>query len=62
MKTVKIIYTNYRGETATRTIEPKQLVFTKTQWHPQEQWCIIAYDVEKQAERTFACKDIKAWM
>ena len=60
-KTITIIYTNYRGETSTRTIIPKQLVFMKSEWHPEEQWCLIAHDVDKNAERTFACKDIKEW-
>jgi predicted DNA-binding transcriptional regulator YafY len=58
---VKIVYTNWRGETATRTIIPKKLIFVKTDWHPEEQWCIKAQDVDKDAERTFACKDIKSW-
>jgi len=60
-KTIKILYTNYRGETAIRTIIPKEMQFIATEWHPEEQWCLIAQDVEKNAERTFACKDIKAW-
>jgi len=60
-KTVKIVYTNYRGETSTRHIIPKQIQFVSTEWHPEEQWCLIAHDLDKNAERTFACKDIKAW-
>lgn len=58
---VKIVYTNFRGETAIRSIIPKEIVFISTEWHPQEQWCLLAFDVEKQAERTFAVKDIKSW-
>jgi len=57
----KILYTNYRGETKIREIIPKELIFTSTEWHPEEQWCLRAFDIEKQAERTFACKDIKSW-
>ena len=58
---IKILYTNYRGETAVRTIIPKEIQFVSTRWHPEEQWCLIAYDVGKDAERTFACKDIQDW-
>lgn len=60
-KSVRILYTNYRGETAIRKIIPKEVKFMSSEWHPDEQWCLIAFDVEKNAERTFACKDIKAW-
>ncbi len=60
-KVVKILYTNYRGETAMRRIIPKEVVFLATEWHPEEQWCLIAHDLDKDAERTFACKDIKQW-
>lgn len=58
---VKIIYTNYRNETSTRTIIPKKIFFDKTDWHPQEQWLIEAYDLDKKADRSFAIKDIKSW-
>lgn len=58
---VRIVYTNYRGETGERTIIPLRLEFGKNEWHPQEQWMIVAQDVEKKAERTFTVKDIKSW-
>jgi len=60
-KTVKILYTNWQGETSVRTIIPKEMVFTADERHPEPQWCIIADDVDKKAERTFTCKNIKAW-
>ena len=60
-KAVKILYTNYRKETAVRTIVPKQIVFSKNEYHPEEQWLLIAEDLDKKAERTFALKDVKAW-
>ena len=58
---IKILYTNYRGETRVRKIIPKEIQFLSTKWHPEKQWCIIAHDVDKNAERTFACKDIQSW-
>lgn len=60
-KEVKILYTNYRGETAVRTIVPIKIWFGETDWHPEKQWLLDAYDNEKQAERSFALKDIKTW-
>ena len=60
-KTVKILYTNWKGTTKVRTIIPKELIFTSNEWHKEEQWCLVAYDVDKEANRTFACKDIKSW-
>ncbi|MBI4146758.1 hypothetical protein HY489_05470 [Candidatus Woesearchaeota archaeon] len=60
-KTVKILYTNHRGETATRTIIPKELKFAESDYHKPAQWLLVAHDCDKNAERHFACKDIKAW-
>lgn len=60
-KPVKILYTNYRGETSIRTIIPKQLTFGSNEYHKEEQYLLIAHDADKNAERTFAMKDIKAW-
>lgn len=60
-KKIKILYTNWRGETAIRTIVPKEIVFSSNKWHTEEQWMLLAFDMEKQAERSFACKDIHHW-
>jgi len=57
MKRVKLTYTNYRGETSEREIEPKELWFGKTEWHPEEQWFIKALDCEKGEMRDFALRD-----
>ena len=58
---VAILYTNYRGETSVRRIVPKRIWFGKTDWHPEDQWILDAYDLEKKADRGFALKDVKAW-
>jgi predicted DNA-binding transcriptional regulator YafY len=58
---VKILYTNYKGETSLRTIVPIKIWFGSTDWHPSPQWLINAIDIQKEAERSFAMKDIKAW-
>lgn len=60
-RTVIIDYTNHRGERAERTIEPGSWYFGKTEWHPEEQWLMYAFDVKKDVFRTFAQKDIHSW-
>jgi predicted DNA-binding transcriptional regulator YafY len=58
---VVIRYTNYRGETSDRKIVPKSIRFASTEWHPEPQWLLDAFDLEKQADRSFAMKDIHQW-
>ncbi|WP_201404240.1 hypothetical protein [Kaistia sp. 32K] len=59
-KPVAIIYTNWRGETAERLIIPGAVWFGTTNWHPDPQWLLRAFDVEKQADRDFAPKELGA--
>ncbi|ELT48553.1 hypothetical protein D584_13934 [Brucella intermedia M86] len=54
---VMVLYTNYRGETSERTITPIRPWFGSTEWHPEPQWLLRAYDHNKGAERDFALKD-----
>ena len=60
-QSIRILYTNYRGETAIRQVIPKRLWFGNNEWHTEPQWLLDAYDLEKEAERTFAVLDIKSW-
>lgn len=60
-KKVKIVYTNYKGETGERHILPKSIYFDSNEWHKEPQWLLEAYDTEKNAMRTFAMKDIASW-
>lgn len=62
----RILYTNYRGEKAWRTIEPIDSVgfiirVGSTEHHPTRQLLMDAYDVDKNAVRTFAAGDIEEW-
>lgn len=54
---VKVAYTNYRGETSERTIRPMYPWYGSTEWHPEPQWLLRAFDFDKGAERDFALKD-----
>lgn len=58
---VAIRYTNYRGETAVRRIVPIAIWFGSTQWHPSPQWLLEAFDLDRDAERAFAVKDVLEW-
>jgi len=53
-----IQYTNWKGDTRERRILPKAVRFGATKWHPEPQFLLRAFDVEKNAEREFALKDI----
>ena len=61
-KLFTIRYTNYRGETARRTIEFRYMWFGSTEWHPKPHFLIHALDIDKQQERDFAVKDIVEWI
>jgi predicted DNA-binding transcriptional regulator YafY len=58
---VKIVYDNWKGEVKIRRITPKKIWFGSTEWHPQEQWILDAFDEDKQADRSFAMADIIEW-
>lgn len=58
---IKIVYTNHRGETTVRNIVPIEIVFKTTEYHPEVQWLLRAYDLDRQDERHFACQNIRAW-
>ena len=61
-KAIQIIYTNHRGETAIRRIVPARIWFGATEWHPEEQWLLDAIDLERQVPRSFALRDIRAYL
>lgn len=51
-------YTNWRGECGVRHAIPRKVWFGSTEWHPEPQWLLTAFDVEKKAERDFALVDM----
>lgn len=51
-------YENYRGEVGRRTVIPKGMSFGSTEYHTEPQWLLDAWDVDKQADRTFAFSGI----
>jgi predicted DNA-binding transcriptional regulator YafY len=59
---VSIFYVNYKGERDTRLINPISLYFGSTDYHPEKQWILHAWDYDRRDFREFAMKDIKQWM
>jgi predicted DNA-binding transcriptional regulator YafY len=41
-----------------RMVYPRQVYFGSTEFHPEPQWLMEAFDEEKQAIRCFAMRDI----
>jgi hypothetical protein len=52
-------YTNDKSETAIRNIMPVTLYYGSNEWHPEEQWLLVAWDSDKQALRTFSLQGFK---
>lgn len=60
-KVVRILYTNHRGETGIREVIPLEIVYKSTEYHDEIQWLLRAIALDRDAERYFACSQIKAW-
>lgn len=56
-----IDYTNHRGRRARRRVQPISIRFGHTDWHPEDQWLLLAFDSNHKAEREFAMRDIHSW-
>ena len=61
MEEVVIDYTNWRGERRERKVVPKYIEFGSSKHHPGQQWLLVAKDIEKGEDRTFAMDDIHSW-
>ncbi|SNY93405.1 hypothetical protein SAMN04515647_3700 [Cohaesibacter sp. ES.047] len=59
--TLQFTYTNWRGVTSIRKVEPIFIWCGRTEWHPDPQWFLKAFDLEKNEMRDFALADIKAF-
>jgi len=60
---VRILYRNWRGEVAVRTIQPEEVWYGSTNWHPEPQWLLDAIDLDNPYRRVkcFAMSGILAW-
>jgi predicted DNA-binding transcriptional regulator YafY len=60
-RVVEIGYINHRSVRSFRRVEPLRLWFGSVKWHPGPQWIMEAFDLEKQANRSFAMNGIFSW-
>lgn len=51
-------YTNWRGHVSDRLISPISLRYGVNEWHPEPQWLLLVYDMDKREKREFALKDM----
>lgn len=58
---IKVRYTNYRGETAVRTIIPLKVYFGLTTYHHEEQWLLEVWDCDRNSLRVYALREITQW-
>lgn len=56
---LRFIYTNWRGERAEHVALPQHVAWGATEYHPDPQWIMTAFDVERGAQRQFAMKDME---
>lgn len=56
--TIQFDYVNWQGVHASRKAEVQSIRYGSTEFHPEEQWLMSAWDSEKQANRVFAMKDM----
>jgi predicted DNA-binding transcriptional regulator YafY len=64
IQVVKIRYTNYEGTTKDYRILPladRALYFGTSRWHPEPQWLLDAWDVDREVHRTFSMKHVLTW-
>ena len=54
---VRVHYRNWRGEERTREIRPIQVQWGTSDWHPEDQWMLLAVDPEDGKTKLFALKD-----
>ncbi len=54
---IEVLYTNYRGETRIRKIQPMGVRFGSNEWHKEDQYLLTALDAESNKVREFALKD-----
>ena len=60
-KAIKVKYKNYRGEIGIRFIIPMEIYWGQTNYHLHDQWLVKVWDIDKNAERIYAFKDIESF-
>jgi predicted DNA-binding transcriptional regulator YafY len=55
---ISFTYRNYRGETSSRSVEVGSVYWMGTEWHPEPQRILHAFDLDKKEWRDFAMRDM----
>jgi hypothetical protein len=55
---ITFTYTNYKGETSVRTAKFVSISYGSTEYHPEPQFLIAGYDLDKKGLRGYAVKDM----
>ena len=55
---VRFDYVNWKGVKGNRKVVVTSFLYGTTEYHPEPQWLMEAYDLNKEEERVFAMKDI----
>lgn len=55
---IQFNYTNWEGKFASRICMFREFLFDSTEWHKEEQLLVKGFDLDKQAERIYAAKDM----
>ena len=58
---LKFSYKNWKGKISDREIYPIFIYYGNTEYHKGNQWLLEAFDIDKNAKRIFALKDILEW-
>lgn len=59
MDVVRFLYMNHKGVTALRTVRPIRLWFGSTCYHPDPQWLLECFDLDKLETRDYAMNGIR---
>jgi len=59
--TLQFWYTNHRGEVAQRNVVNPVFFYGATEYYPDVQWLIHAFDLDKDDTRTFAVRNIDSF-
>lgn len=54
-------YRNHNHQVADRRVYPLKITYGTTEWYKEPQWLLEAWDLYKEAMRTFALRNILEW-
>ncbi len=55
---IEFDYVNWKGLKSRRRMEVGELHYGSNEFHPEPQWLLDGYDLDKKAPRMFAMKDM----